>query len=179
MIRKPASRICYAADADDFYMGYADRDELLFALNILLEAERAGARVALASAKYAGAPAYAELVRAVRVDEARWCAMLSRQIRRLGGTSSRKTGAFHAKAVAIADPRERLAFLNHGQAWVARKLEALIRRVRDDRLHADLRAMLDSHRINIDRVDRFLSDHRPPTPGTGADAILPNGSRSL
>jgi hypothetical protein len=35
-------------------MGYADRDEILAALNELLEAERAGARVALDSSKAKG-----------------------------------------------------------------------------------------------------------------------------
>src|SRR3546814_9167162 len=47
MSEDPASPVCYAVQAEDAYMGYADRDELLDALNELIEAERAGARVAL------------------------------------------------------------------------------------------------------------------------------------
>jgi len=164
MSREPSSPVCYAADADDAYMGYAPRDEVLAALNELLEAERAGARVALASAKAAAGPDHAALMQAVRADEAHWCAMLSHQIRRLGGTPSRRTGAFHGKAMAIADPRERLAFLNRGQAWVVRKLDALTPRVRDDALHADLRAMAQKHRDNIERADEYLKDDRPPGP---------------
>lgn len=156
-----ASPVCYGAEADDIYMGYAGRDELLAALNELLEAERAGARVALESIADAIGSDHAAMMRDIRADEARWCAMLSRQIRRLGGTASRKCGAFHGKAMAIADPIERLAFLNRGQAWVVRKLADLTRRVRDDALHADLRRMAESHRINIDSAAAFLGEFRP------------------
>lgn len=156
-----ASPVCYGAEADDIYMGYAGRDELLAALNELLEAERAGARVALESIADAIGSDHAAMMRDIRADEARWCAMLSRQIRRLGGTASRKCGAFHGKAMAIADPIERLAFLNRGQAWVVRKLAELMRRVRDDALHADLRRMAESHRINIDSAATFMDETRP------------------
>jgi hypothetical protein len=149
MTNEPSSPVCYAAQADDAYMGYAARDEILAVLNELLEAERAGAKVALASSKAPHENAYVILMRGVRKDEARWCAMLSRQIRRLGGKPSRRTGAFHQKALAIADPLERLAFLNRGQAWVVRKLEALTPRIRDDLLHGELKDMLESHRTNI------------------------------
>ena len=63
---------------------------------------------------------------------------------------------WNSKAMTIADPIERLVFLNRGQAWVVRKLEALLPRVRDDALHAALREMLDSHVENIDRAERFV-----------------------
>lgn len=153
-----ASPVCYGADADDVYMGYAPRDEILAALNELLEAERAGARVALASVGDAVSADHAAMMRDIRADEARWCAMLTRQIRRLGGTPSRRCGAFRGKAMAISDPIERLAFLNRGQAWVVRKLAELTRRVRDDALHADLRQMAESHRVNIDGAAAFLDE---------------------
>ena len=85
MTNQPSSPPCGAAEADDVYIGYAGRNELLLVLNELLEAERAGAKVALASTK-AVADDYAALMRQVRDDEAHWCEMLDRQIRRLGGT---------------------------------------------------------------------------------------------
>jgi len=155
MSDEPSSPVCYASAGGDAYMGYAARDEIVAALNELLEAERAGARVALASAKDADSANLAALMRAVRADEARWCAMLDRQLCRLGATPSRKTGAFYGKAMAIEAPLDRLAFLNRGQSWVVRRLEALMPRVRDDDLHADLRAMLDSHRDNIALAERY------------------------
>jgi hypothetical protein len=133
------------------------REELLGLLNELLEAERAGAHVALASAKEAASSAYSDLMHSVKADEARWCAMLVRQIERLGGTASSNSGAFRGKAMAIADPLERLAFLNRGQSWVVRKLEALTPRVRDNPLCADLLTMLESHKVNIDRANALLN----------------------
>jgi hypothetical protein len=157
MTNEPSSPPCYASEADDAYMGFAPRDELLAALNELLEAERAGARVAQASRKGVPDRDFSELMRTVRADEAHWCAMLSRHIQLLGGTPSRKTGAFFGKAMDIADRRQRTAFLNKGQSWVVRKLEALMPRVRDEGLHADLLEMAERHRLNIALADTFLS----------------------
>ncbi|MBV1692019.1 hypothetical protein KRR38_31220 [Novosphingobium sp. G106] len=163
MTNDPSSPVCYAAQADDAYMGYAPRDELLAALNELLEAERAGAKVALASSKPETNGAYTNLMQRVRADEARWCAMLTCQIGRLGGLPSDETGAFHQKALAIADPLDRLIFLNRGQAWVVRRLEALLRRVRDDDLHRHLKDMLESHRANIEATASYLAIANNPT----------------
>lgn len=143
-----ASPACLAHEVDGRYMGFAPRDELLPALNELLEAERAGARVTLRTA--AEAPDDVRpLIMAIHRDEAHWCGVLTKAIRRLGGTPSSKTGAFHDKALAIDDLAARLAFLNRGQGWVARKLKALLPTIRDDRIHADLGAMLESHEQNI------------------------------
>ncbi len=139
-------------------MGYASRDEILAALNELLEAERAGARVALASRKSMQDVRFSELMRIVRADEARWCAMLSRQIRRLGALPSRRTGAFYGRAMDIDDPRERTIFLNRGQSWVVRKLDALMPRVRDEVLHANLRKMAEKHRTNIDLAEAVIQE---------------------
>lgn len=150
---EPASPPCYADEADDAYMGYASRDELVAALNELLEAERVGAFVARVSLRDAP-PEMAPLLKAVWADEARWCAMLIGQIRRLSATPSRTRGAFAQKAMAIADPHERLVFLNRGQNWVVRKLAELTPRVRDDTLHAALRQMGESHILNIDAAKR-------------------------
>jgi nitronate monooxygenase len=58
--------------------------------------------------------------------------------------------------MAIADLSERLAFLNRGQAWVVRKLQALIPRIGEQATRTELQAMLDAHVVNIDRVERRL-----------------------
>lgn len=158
MTNEPSSPVCYGAGAADDYMGYASRDEILAALNELLEAERAGVRLALASGKTLRDVRFSELMRIVHADEARWCAMLSREIRRLGALPSRRTGAFYGRAMDIDDPRERTIFLNRGQSWVVRKLEALIPRVRDEVLHALLRKMADKHRMNIDLADAVIQE---------------------
>jgi len=154
---KPATEVsspaCSMHEADDAYMGYAGKDELIAFLNELLEAERAGARVTLESARAAGTGPIAALMRTIQRDEARWCAMLRRHVKALGAARSPKIGAFYGKAMAIPDLGERIAFLNRGQGWVARKLREMLPRVRDDRLHADLVEMLRSHEANIALAD--------------------------
>lgn len=143
-------------DSRDTGGGAIEGEELLEALNELLEAERAGVKVSRASGQAANDPGYVGLMKAVERDEARWCAMLSRHLKQLEGTPSSKTGTFRDKAMAIGDLAERLAFLNRGQAWVVRKLEALVDRLGDIELRRDLLEMLESHRVNINRTDEFL-----------------------
>lgn len=136
---------------------HAATDELVAFLNELLEAERAGSRVTLESARAAADEPMAALMRAIQHDEARWCAMLQRHIKALAGTPSPKVGAFHGKAMAIADAKERLAFLNRGQGWVVRKLGQMLPRVQDDQLRADMAEMLESHETNIARANDFIA----------------------
>lgn len=140
------SPACAMHEADDAYMGYAGKDELIAFLNELLEAERAGARVTLESA---GNGPLAALLQTIQRDEARWCAMLLGHLKALGATPSWKTGAFYAKAMTLADLGERVAFLNRGQGWVVRKLREMLPRLRDERLHGDIAEMLRAHEANI------------------------------
>jgi hypothetical protein len=131
-------------------MGYADAPELIVSLNQLLEAERAGARVAEESLAEARDDAERRKIAQVHHDEGHWCVMVAAEIRRLGGTPSDQTGSFHVKAMEIAGIDTRLVFLNRGQAWVVRKLDEMLPRVRDARLHQGLTAMRDGHVGNIE-----------------------------
>jgi nitronate monooxygenase len=148
-----SSAACSMHEASDTYMGYADKDELTTFLNELIEAERAGARATLESARAAGAGPLVELLRTVQRDEAHWCAMLIRHVKALGERPSPETGAFYGKAMAVVDLRERIGFLNRGQGWVVRKLREMLPRVRSSELHADLCEMLRSHEININLLN--------------------------
>jgi len=143
----------------------AATDELVASLNELLEAERAGARVTLETARQSKRPAIVELMQHIQHDEARWCAMLLRQIKELGGTASPRMGAFYEKAMAIDDIAERIAFLNRGQGWVVRKLRELIPKVQNASVSTDLHHMLSSHVENITLANsadtRAASDTAP------------------
>jgi hypothetical protein len=130
-------------------MTTASPDELVAILNELLEAERAGAKVTLETARQAEQPAIVQLMHHIQHDEARWCAMLLQQIRTLGGAASPRVGAFYDKAMAIDDIAERIVFLNRGQGWVVRKLRELIPKVQDDQMSSELHHMLTSHEANI------------------------------
>jgi uncharacterized protein YeaO (DUF488 family) len=151
-----ASPACYANKADDTYMGYASRDELLTFLNELLEAERAGARVTKRTASEFGDAKMKSLMQDIYRDEARWCAMLLKWVKYLDGDASPRVGAFYEKCMAISDLPERTVFLNRGQGWVVRKLREMLPKVRDNAMHADFSEMLRSHEENIARANDAL-----------------------
>lgn len=157
-----ASAVCYAREADDGYMGFAARDELVEELNALLEAERAGARVGARLASQAQDAELKALARGIHEDEVRWCKALFAALRELDAEPSAKVGDFYDKAMAISDLDARLAFVNRGQGWVVRKLKVLTPRVRDDRLHGMLREMLEAHVVNIDSANAALDRRAGP-----------------
>lgn len=131
-------------------------DELVAALNELLEAERAGARVALETANQVKGQDLAPLVIDIQQDEVRWCKMLLGVIGSLGYSPSTTTGDFYEKAIVIEDLKERLLFLNRGQGWVVRRLEKLIPRIQESDIRSQLQAMLDAHILNIRQVEESV-----------------------
>jgi nitronate monooxygenase len=151
------SPACFAATADAAYMGFAARDELVSELNVLLEAERAGARVAARLVADAGEPDLRRLAKVIHADEVKWCRALFRALTQLKVEPSLKVGDFYENAMAIKDVKARLAFVNRGQGWVVRKLRDLLPRVRDDDLHAMLREMLEAHEANIASAEETLA----------------------
>ncbi len=158
------------------------RTALLDALNELLEAGRAGARAAMETGRSITDPELAALMEDIHKDEVRWCSMLMRTIKSLGATPPSATGAFHGKAMAFADLDERLKFLNRSQAWVIRKLQALIPQVKDVQASADLTDMLQAHHQNISRVEaRYTapSTLEPPTAPQAEGSPVPTEPGAL
>ena len=135
-------------------MDSLSRRELLDFLNLMLEAERAGAKALLHVSKDAARKDAAELAKAIHLDEAKWCALLTKAVREAGGEPSDKTGAFYEKVMAVPDLGGRLALINRGQEWVVRKLRESIPRIADTQLAGDLTIMLTSHEENIAIVAR-------------------------
>jgi nitronate monooxygenase len=139
-------------------------EELHSTLNLLLECERAGARLLSAwlDELPRSSPLY-ERLREVQGDEARNCAVLMHYVLEAEGTPSTRIGAFYLKGLGVREWRERLEFLNRGQAWVARRIAAALPRVEPARTRQALKEMHDSHLANIGRCERLvaslLSDH--------------------
>ena len=143
-------------------------DELASLLNQLLEAERAGARL-LAAWLTELAPesnTWATL-RPVQRDEAANCAVLIGLLRDVGAEPSTATGIFHRKAMAVKGWRERLDFLNRGQAWVARRIAAALPRIPGSAEKTALQAMHESHVVNIRACEGLLG---AGTPGPAASS---------
>lgn len=137
-----------------------DRDELLQLLEALLEAERAGVKATILCRDQIADPVMDSVLFAIGRDEGRFCAMLTRHIERLGGRNSGRTGSFYDRLRALAGWAERLDFLNRGQDWVVRKLDAALPAVRDSRLHADLVEMRDVHARNVARCKALIAQVR-------------------
>jgi nitronate monooxygenase len=128
--------------------------DLVGLLNELLEAERAGARLLadwMAEAP-PGSTLYEQL-KAVQRDEATNCAKLIRHINEAGGTPSSATGAFYAKALRIAEWRERVDFLNRGQGWVVKRIAGALPDLPASPARTMLQEMHDSHVANIKLLD--------------------------
>lgn len=134
------------------------QDELGALLNVLLEAERAGAKLLAAwlDELSPSSALYARL-REVQRDEAHNCAVLIHHLLEAGTAPSAKTGEFCAKGLAIREWRERLEFLNRGQAWVARRLSAALPRIQAPAAKKALEEMRDSHLANIGRCEALIA----------------------
>ncbi len=132
------------------------RAELIDELNVLLEAERAGARVGAALEKEAAGGGFEPLAKLIHADEIKWSRALFEAVRGLGAEPSDKVGDFYERTMAIEGFEARLAFVNRGQGWVARKLRELAPRIEDAALRATLQEMLDAHVVNIDAANAAL-----------------------
>jgi hypothetical protein len=129
--------------------------------NLLLECERAGARLIAAYMQELPPRAGAlELLRSVQRDEARNCAVLIHHLLEAGAAPSPKTGEFYQKGLAIRGWSERLEFLNRGQAWVARRIGEALPRLEPSPARAALQEMVDSHLANIARCDGLQEEAR-------------------
>lgn len=155
-----SSPACYAHEIALNYFGESPAmpaEELVELLNVLLEAERAGARVlaAFLNDYERDTPAWRQLS-AVQRDEAKNCVILIDLIRRVNGAPSAVTGDFLGKALAVEGKVARLQFLNRGQRWVARKISEALPRLEQDFVRDALFAMHESHLLNIEACDALV-----------------------
>jgi hypothetical protein len=126
------------------------REEFGAFLNQLLEAERAGAKLlsAYLDELSTDSDAWGQL-RLVQRDEARNCAVLIHLLLESGVAPSMAIGDFYRRGLKIRGLRARLEFLNRGQAWVARRIAAVLSRVPGPAAKKALQAMHESHLANI------------------------------
>ena len=119
-------------------------------LNLLLECERAGAKLlsAYCDELPAGSALHGRLA-LVQRDEARNCSVLIHLLLDAGLTPSTQVGAFYQKGLQIRGWQERLEFLNRGQQWVADRIAAELPRMEKLKGRRALQAMHESHLANI------------------------------
>jgi hypothetical protein len=135
------------------------QQELGRLLNLLLEAERAGAKLLAAYLNElpAGTAEWVGL-HAVQRDEARNCAVLIHYLLEADVTPSMQTGAFYGKGLTINGWRERFEFLNRGQGWVAERIAEALPRMQESSCKDALLKMHESHLANIAVCEQFLEE---------------------
>jgi nitronate monooxygenase len=134
-----------------------EREDYGRLLNVLLEAERAGAKLLAAYGDElpSDADAWAWL-RAIQRDEARNCSVLIHLLLEEGVEPSTAVGDFYRRGLAIRGWDERLRFLNRGQRWVARTIAEALPRLSSFVGKKPLQAMYDSHFVNIGICEQHL-----------------------
>ena len=155
--REFASPPCYQHEFEPPVDSGLSMDEVAARLNELLEGERAGTR-GLIDMKAERSDALGVLLDAVARDEARFCAMLTRHLIRLGYSPSRATGVFYDKLKQRETLTDKLRLLDRGQSAVVRMLDELLPSVADRELHDDLVEMRDVHVHNIAACAAYLND---------------------
>lgn len=156
MSQKPHSPPCSAAAADDAYMGYADRDELIAAFSELLAAWQGSAWEAPLNHPVIDTAADGALVQKICADAAHCHLVLTQELRRLGGTPTTTGGGFRGTDNPGTTSYARLERLAEEQAWMVDKLALLRRRARDDALHHILGELLQIHRQNLALLSKLL-----------------------
>lgn len=124
--------------------------EVVTKLNELLEAERAGAPLLSELARREPRGFVRNELEKIGKDEAWACVGLTQAIRRQKGTPSQATGDFANKVLALPLPTEQLSLLARGQAWVVKRIDALLALEVDAETAAFLGEMRAAHQRNID-----------------------------
>ena len=129
------------------------RDEQVAFLNRMFEAERSGAKALLNILE--GSPRRGEawaVLRRVHADEAHNCALLGKQIERLGADYSHATSDFLGKLLAVEGRRARVELLAKGLRWAVKRFDEALPRLDDD-ARATIASVRESHLRNIERCE--------------------------
>lgn len=139
--------------------------EIIERLDELLGCERAGVEAAMRLAASA-APGFTEgELKKFAEDEGWACGGLRKAIQRFGGIPSERTGDFVEKVMLLANEGERVTLLARGQAWVVKRIEALLAKELDRETRAFLIEMRDQHLENIEACHRRAEELQvPPAP---------------
>ncbi|MBI2918121.1 MAG: hypothetical protein HYY01_09010 [Chloroflexi bacterium] len=124
-------------------------NEIVAKLNELLEAERAGVPLLSVLADRQPPGFIRNELEKIGKDEAAACVGLVKAIRRQGGTPSGASNDFAGKVLALPSEAEQLSLLARGQAWVVKRIDALLSLELDTESAAFLRDMRVSHQDNI------------------------------
>lgn len=139
--------------------------EIIDRLNELLECERAGVDVAMRLAPSEAKGFTEGELKKFAEDEGWASGGLRKAIKRYGGMPSDRTGDFADKVMALQTEGERVSLLARGQAWVVKRIDALLAKELDPETRAFLVEMRDQHLENVEACHRRAEElQAPPSP---------------
>lgn len=147
-----ASPACLAHEMAGNYMGFLSREELLVALNELLEAERTALRAVLYG-RSENQSDKKSLSHSICHDLVCWSNVLILTIQRLGGIVSGGEKLFYEDSIPSKDFLHCQIFVKHKLMWTKFKLNILLSTIQDDAVHTVLKAMLISHDRLLNEID--------------------------
>jgi nitronate monooxygenase len=122
----------------------------------MLEAERAGAKALVVFMDdWPRNGAEWKVLRKIHEDEAHNCALIGELLKKAGVDYSHATGEFYGKAVAVKEPKERIAFLVKGLRWAVQHFEDELPRL-DPEAKKLFTRMSDSHKRSITACETLL-----------------------
>jgi len=125
----------------------------------MLEAERAGAKALVVFMdEHARNGEAWKVLRAVQADETHNCALIGRLLEKSGTPYSHATGEFYDKALAVREPRERIAFLIKGLNWALREFENALPRIGREDVRSLFEGMHRRHRRSIAACQSLLEN---------------------
>jgi nitronate monooxygenase len=122
----------------------------------MLAAERAGARALVVFMDdWPRNGAEWKVLRRIHEAEAHNCALIGELLKKAGVDYSHATGEFYAKAIAVKEPKERIAFLVKGLRWAVKRFEEALPRLDADAKKLFTR-MSESHKRSIAACESLL-----------------------
>jgi nitronate monooxygenase len=128
------------------------REEQVAFLNRMLEAERSGAKALLNILEGSRAAARAWPYCVASTPTRHNCALLGKQIERLGADYSHATSDFLGKLLAVEGRRARVEFLAKGLRWAVKRFDEALPRLDDD-ARATIASVRESHLRSIERCE--------------------------
>lgn len=150
-----ASSACGAADADDAYMGYAPREEVLHLLNRCLEIKKVSARATIRLATALKDDKARKAIRRMYRDDVECCLCLLEAIKGLGGEPSREASSLYGKVASSDGLFERLAFVQQGQERIIKLVRQMLPWIRNDNVYACLENLLERQVFGVDAICRL------------------------
>lgn len=150
-----ASSACGASDADDNYVGYAPREEVLHFLGLCLAIKKVSARATIGLATALKNDQARKAVRRIYQDDAECCQCILETLTSLGGEPSREAGCLDQTVPSCDGVFERLSFVQQQQERIIKLVSQMLPRIGNDDVYSCLESLLARQVVGVDAIYRL------------------------